>query len=176
MILITVGTEKFPFNRLMNWLETLILKGTLNPQQEEVVVQYGSCTIIPSQVKSFQVVPGLQFQELVKKARLIIAHCGEGTIDLLSKINKPFLLVPRSVELNEHVDDHQIELANALQEQGINVANSIADLEQFLLQPVLTPIAASPLDYYKQASLMLNELVKNLDIAPTVTPAYAKKK
>ena len=106
MILITVGTEKFPFNRLMNWLETLILKGTLNPQQEEVVVQYGSCTIIPSQVKSFQVVPGLQFQELVKKARLIIAHCGEGTIDLLSKINKPFLLVPRSVELNEHVDDH----------------------------------------------------------------------
>ena len=64
-------------------------------------------------------------------------------------------------------------MANALQEQGINVANSIADLEQFLLQPELTPIAASPLDYYKQASLMLNELVKNLDIAPTVTAAYA---
>ncbi|MGF1489341.1 MAG: glycosyltransferase [Prochloraceae cyanobacterium] len=127
MILITVGTEKFSFNRLMNWLETLILKGTLNPQQEEVVVQYGSCTIIPSQVKSFQVVPGVQFQELVKKARLIIAHCGEGTIDLLSKINKPFLLVPRSVALNEHVDDHQIELANALQDQGINIAHSISD-------------------------------------------------
>ena len=30
MILITVGTEKFPFNRLMIWLERLIIKGFLN--------------------------------------------------------------------------------------------------------------------------------------------------
>ena len=161
MILITVGTEKFPFNRLMTWLEQLISKGILNPQLEEIVVQYGSCTIFPSGVKGFQVVPSSQFQALVKKARLIIAHCGEGTIDLLCQIQKPFLLVPRQQQWDEHVDDHQLELANALQAQGVNIANSLEQLEAFLLAPVYTPIQFSPRNYYLATCMMLDNLFNN---------------
>lgn len=166
MILITVGTEKFPFDRLMNWLDRLISKGFLNPKKEEIVVQYGSCTILPSGVRGFSIIPSHQFQELVKKARLIIAHCGEGTIDLLSKINKPFILVPRSERLGEHVDNHQQELAEALKEKGINVAASIEDLEVFLSNPFLIPIEFSPAAYYAEASKML-ELLFSLESSAT---------
>jgi len=174
MILITVGTEKFQFDRLMIWLDKLILKGILNPEREEIVVQYGSCTVLPSGVKGFSVVPGSQFQELVKKARLIIAHCGEGTIDLLSQINKPFILVPRSEQLGEHVDDHQQELAEALQEKGVNVANCSQDLENFLVEPQLTPISAGPSAYYAKACSMLEELFNsNGDTATTLIPSHA---
>ncbi len=175
MILITVGTEKFPFNRLMNWLDTLITSGFLNPQNEEIVVQYGSCTVLPSQVKGFHIIPGNQFLELVQKARLIIAHCGEGTIDLLSQMNKPFLLVPRCKDLGEHVDNHQLELAQALQTQGINVAHCPQDLEDFLADPQFTPIVAGPTDYYATACSMLEELFNSDDNAtiPTLIPAYA---
>lgn len=160
MILITVGTEKFPFDRLMNWLNRLINKGVLNPKIEEVVVQYGSCTIIPSQVKSFCILPGQEFLKLIAKARLIIAHCGEGTIDLLSKVNQPFILVPRLSKFGEHIDDHQEELANVLKVKGINVASSIEDLENFILSPVLKSIQISPAVYYARASIMLEQFLK----------------
>ena len=174
MILITVGTEKFPFNRLMIWLERLIIKGFLNPEKEQIIVQYGSCTILPSGVKGFSVVPGSQFQELVKKARLIIAHCGEGTIDLLAQVNKPFILVPRSEDLGEHVDDHQQELAEALKDKGINVARCSQDLEDFLAAPQLTPISAGPTAYYARACSMLEQLFNsNENTTTTLIPAYA---
>ena len=173
MILITVGTEKFPFNRLMNWIDKLISKGFLNPEQEEIVVQYGSCTVLPSEVRGFRIVPGNQFQELVKKARLIIAHCGEGTIDLLSEVNKPFILVPRSERLGEHVDDHQQELAEALKEKGINVANCSQDLENFLASPQLTPISAGPTAYYARACSMLEQLFNSNEDKTTLIPTYA---
>jgi UDP-N-acetylglucosamine transferase subunit ALG13 len=45
MILVTVGTEKFAFDRLMQWVDRLIEEGFI-PAEEEVIVQYGSCTIV----------------------------------------------------------------------------------------------------------------------------------
>ena len=53
MILVTVGTEKFAFNRLMQWIENLIEQNFINLEQEEVVIQYGSCTILPKGAKSY---------------------------------------------------------------------------------------------------------------------------
>ena len=38
MILVTVGTEQYPFNSLMDWISLLIKEGIIN---EEVVIQYG---------------------------------------------------------------------------------------------------------------------------------------
>ena len=128
MILVTVGTEKFSFNRLMTWIDDLIQKNLLQPNQEEIVIQYGSCTITPKGANNFSVLPSHQFEEIVKQARLIIAHCGEGTLDLLANINKPFILVPRSGKYQEHVDDHQIELAEELAKQGVSIANCCAIL------------------------------------------------
>lgn len=45
MILVTVGTEKFPFNRLMRWVDQLLEDDLIG--DEEVVVQYGTCTDLP---------------------------------------------------------------------------------------------------------------------------------
>ena len=157
MILITVGTEKFPFNRLMQWIDTLISQDLIQPEKEEVVIQYGSCTVIPSRTRSYSVLKETDFLSLVDEARIIIAHCGEGTIDLLALINKPFILVPRSHNFREHVDDHQIELANQLTKLGIPIANSPQDLVDFLAQPFTAQFSATPAKYYAQASLLLED-------------------
>ncbi|MGK7881380.1 MAG: glycosyltransferase [Xenococcaceae cyanobacterium] len=157
MILITVGTEKFPFNRLMTWIENLIAQNTIQPKQEEIVIQYGTCTIIPKGVKSYSVLKETDFLSLVKKARLLIAHCGEGTIDLLALINKPFILVPRSHRFQEHVDDHQVELAEQLAQQGIPIANCLEDLVSFLAEPFVAEFSVTPAEYYTQASFLLEE-------------------
>lgn len=136
MILVTVGTEQFSFNRLMSWIQVLIDRGFI---QEEVVVQYGSCTALPSQVRAYSLLAQAEFQKLVQQARLIIGHCGEGTVTLLGEINKPYILVPRSQCFKEHVDDHQVELAVALANIGVPIAWSPGDLVKFLALPHFVP-------------------------------------
>ncbi len=134
MILITVGTEKFPFNRLMRWVD-LLLQHDLIGEEEEVVVQYGTCTILPGGARVYRLLKEQDFQDLVRRARLVIAHCGEGTVLLLDNMDTPFLLVPRSQRYQEHVDDHQLELAQALASIGVPIAWGPADLVRFLAEP-----------------------------------------
>ena len=132
MILVTVGTEQFPFNRLMSWVEVIISRQFIS---EEIVVQYGSCTNYPSGVKAYSLLPQEKFQTLIEQARLIVGHCGEGTVILLATTSKPYILVPRSQHFGEHVDNHQIELAVALAQMNIPIAWSPGDLVRFLASP-----------------------------------------
>ncbi|MGF1540121.1 MAG: glycosyltransferase [Pleurocapsa sp.] len=182
MILVTVGTEKFPFNRLMEWIDCLIAQQVIQPEIEEIVIQYGSCTIVPDRVNGYSVLKQTEFLRLVEKARIIIAHCGEGTIDLLALINKPFILVPRTHNFQEHVDDHQLELARQLAKQGIPIANCAEDLADFVIEPRLAEFTVTPAKYYTQASLLLEEefetdlvreeltkeLIDSLDLIPAL--------
>ena len=156
MILVTVGTEKFPFDRLMVWIEELIKEGHIN-SQEEVIIQYGSCTYIPQEGKTYSLLPEADFNQLLSEANLIIAHCGEGTIDTLATKNTPFILVPRSHEFGEHVDDHQVELAQALEQQGLSVAYSKQQLQEFIVNPVFNQVKTTPSDYYAYASQLIEE-------------------
>ena len=155
MILVTVGTEKFAFNRLMQWIENLIEQNFINLEQEEVVIQYGSCTILPKGAKSYALLPESEFQNLLAKARVVIAHCGEGTLDLLATTQKPFILVPRSHQFGEHVDNHQVELAESLAAHNVAIAYNPEDLTRFLETPQSVEVKMTPSACYTRASQLL---------------------
>jgi UDP-N-acetylglucosamine transferase subunit ALG13 len=157
MILVTVGTEKFPLNRLMEWIDNLINQKLIQPEKEEVLIQYGSCTFLPKNITGYSILRETEFLSLVEKARIIIAHCGEGSLDLLGSINKPFILVPRSYNFREHVDDHQVELAHQLAKLGVPIANNQEDLAAFLTQPFVVKLPVTPAKYYAQVSLLLED-------------------
>jgi anti-anti-sigma factor len=129
MIFVTVGTEQYQFNALLDWIGVLLDYGYID---EEVVVQYGSSTSLSEKVRGFQSLPEQDFRTFIEQARLVIAHCGEGTALLLEDLAKPYILVPRMRQYGEHVDDHQVEMADALEKQGIIIARSPADLVKFL--------------------------------------------
>ncbi|MBD2188646.1 sugar transferase [Pseudanabaena mucicola] len=129
MILVTVGTEQYPFDALMDWVNLLINEGIID---EEVTIQYGSSTRLPDNVKVNKVIPEAIFKRTVEQANAIIAHCGEGSALLLEEFDKPYILVPRTVKFHEHVDDHQLEMAEDLENQGVAIARSPADLVKFL--------------------------------------------
>jgi UDP-N-acetylglucosamine transferase subunit ALG13 len=85
---------------------------------------------------------GLPFsQGLIKQARIVIAHCGEGTLLLLDSLDKPYILVSRSQEFKEHVDDHQVELGLALSQMNVPVAWCPGDLVRFIDAPRKASIA-----------------------------------
>jgi UDP-N-acetylglucosamine transferase subunit ALG13 len=147
MIFITVGTENFPFNRLMHWVNALLEQKILQAEQEEIVVQYGSCNFIPTGAQGYKLLPEPQFQALLKSARLVISHCGEGSFYLLDSLLVPYILVPRSKCYQEHVDNHQIELSIALRDLGVPVAWSPGDLARFISSPYRVPLSITPQDY-----------------------------
>ena len=71
--------------------------------------------------------------ELYEKARVIVTHGGAGTILTLSNFNKKIIVVPRLKKFNEHVDDHQLELAEFLEkEKKVTVVYDIEDLHKSL--------------------------------------------
>jgi anti-anti-sigma factor len=131
MILVTVGTEQYPFNALMSWVDLLIRNGLID-ENEEVIVQYGSSSKLPDKVKIFKRLPESEFKDLLEQARLVISHCGEGSVMLLESLGKPYVLVPRTQRFGEHVDNHQLEMAIAMEKQGIPIARSPGDLVRFL--------------------------------------------
>ncbi|WP_017292834.1 glycosyltransferase [Geminocystis herdmanii] len=132
MIFVTVGTEQFPFNRLMHWIEVLLESEMID---EEIIVQYGNCTVLPTGAKVYRFVKEDMFRSLINQARLVISHCGEGTLLLLDSLDKPYILVSRSQKFKEHVDDHQIELAMAMEQMNIPVAWCPGDLIRFISNP-----------------------------------------
>ncbi|UKP00322.1 glycosyltransferase [Nostoc sp. UHCC 0870] len=99
------------------------------------MVQYGNSTILPAGARVYRFLKEEKFQDLIHKARIVIAHCGEGTLLLLDSLDKPYILVSRSQQFQEHVDDHQVELALALSQINVPVAWSPGDLVRFIDNP-----------------------------------------
>lgn len=141
MILVTVGTEQYPFNSLMSWID-LLIRYELIDRNEEVIVQYGASGVLPDQVKIFKRLPESEFQTLLEQARVVISHCGEGSVMLLESLGKPYILVPRIQRFGEHVDNHQLEMAIAMEKQGIPIARSPGDLVRFLSAPKAAKFSA----------------------------------
>lgn len=142
MIFVIVGSQKFPFERLIREMDRLVEKGVIT---DEVVAQTGVCAYEPKHMKWQRFMDKENFDRHINDCDLLVTHAGEGSImtGLLKK--KKVIAVPRYERLGEHVSDHQLEIARALEKQNciINVED-IADLER-----VITHLDEYQLDEYE---------------------------
>ena len=77
-------------------------------------------------------------KELNKKARIVICHGGAGTIITALEEGKPVIAIPRLKKYNEHINNHQLELVDALSNNGkILVVHDIEMLENALKNPFI---------------------------------------
>jgi UDP-N-acetylglucosamine transferase subunit ALG13 len=129
MILVTIGSEKFPFNRLMQWIDNFIHNGIIS-NTEPVIVKYGSCLFIASQADYYSLLPENKLSKLITEARLIISDCSEETLNLLAKATQPLILILDNY--GKDIDQNQI-LAEQLIQKGIPTASTQADLAKFLV-------------------------------------------
>jgi UDP-N-acetylglucosamine transferase subunit ALG13 len=123
MIFITVGTEKFPFDRLIKTMDEFVGNNNVS---NVAFAQIGNCTYIPKSIEYKKFISFGQMQDLISKADIIVSHAGTGSIRLALSYGKIPIIMPRNFDLGEHLDDHQHELANKLAELGgiIKVINS----------------------------------------------------
>jgi UDP-N-acetylglucosamine transferase subunit ALG13 len=109
MIFVTVGSQKFQFNRLLKKIDELIENKVIN---EEVFAQIGVSDYKPQNYKYKEFVTQDEFNKYLDEARLIITHAGTGVIVNAIKKGKKVIGIPRLSKFGEHVDDHQIQLLN----------------------------------------------------------------
>lgn len=114
MIFVTVGTHEQPFNRLVKCVDDLKKDGTIT---EEVIIQTGYSTYEPKYCKWQKLFPYQEMLRLVKEARIVITHGGPSSFIMPLQIGKTPIVVPRRHEFNEHVNDHQVSFAKAVEER-----------------------------------------------------------
>ncbi|MDJ0673826.1 MAG: glycosyltransferase [Calothrix sp. MO_167.B42] len=136
MILMTLGTIPFPFDRAILWLRILLNSKIIN---EPVFLQYGNSNI--SFIKNHPLVtlePTItshDWNKLVDESRLVISHAGQGSTRMLAARGARFLLLPRLKSFGEHIDNHQLLFAQSLAQFGIDHFVALDRLEKAILNP-----------------------------------------
>ena len=126
-LFVPLGTQKFPFNRLIKALNALVEKGVFKP--EEIVMQSSLYEVEPK-FTHYELIPASQFEELIEKAELVITHSGVNSIISCMKRTKPLVIVPRLKQYGEHVDNHQVEIAQLMKQKfDVIVVEDMKDLE-----------------------------------------------
>lgn len=115
MIFVTLGTQKFQFNRVLKQIDELINVGLIS---EDVYAQIGHSTYIPQKYKFDRFVDKDKFNECINSCNFVITHSGVATIIKAVSNGKPVIVVPRRKKYGEHVDDHQMQIATCFAENN----------------------------------------------------------
>jgi UDP-N-acetylglucosamine transferase subunit ALG13 len=111
MILVTVGTNEQPFDRLVEAAARL-------RSAEPLVVQHGSSAVEHGPGTWLDFVSFEDLSKLMAEARVVVSHAGVGSIMVARRWGHRPVVVPRRLHLGEAVDDHQLPLARRLQRSG----------------------------------------------------------
>lgn len=157
MIFVTVGMHSQGFDRLIKKMDEIAGK-----IDEEVVMQIGSTKYKPKNAKCFDFIRDFQkIQDLNREAKVVVCHGGAGTLIVALDQGTPAIAVPRLKCYNEHINDHQLELVNALANDGkIMAVYEIDKLEKALNSPFVN----SPMKIKKDDKIVvaLREYIKKL--------------
>lgn len=107
MIFVTLGSQKFQFNRLLKEIDRLIEENKIN---EEVFAQIGYSDYKPKNYRYKKFLDRDEYSIIISKADKVITHGGTGAIISAVKQDKKVIAVPRLGKYGEHVDDHQLQI------------------------------------------------------------------
>lgn len=116
MIFVTVGTHEQQFNRLVEYMDKWAAD-----HDEVIVIQTGFSTYEPKYCQWSKLYPYGKMIEMVDKARIIITHGGPSSFIMPLQVGKIPIVVPRSYEFDEHVNNHQIEFCRKVAERQENI-------------------------------------------------------
>lgn len=125
-LFIPLGTQNFQFNRLVESLNDMVAKGFF--QKNELMLQSSVIDIEPI-FKYVKVLPYKDFNTYIDNADVIITHSGVNSIMTCMNKKKPLVIVPRQKKYGEHIDDHQMEIADLMEcKFNVIVVRDIGDL------------------------------------------------
>lgn len=118
MIFITLGSQKFQFNRLLKAVDDLVQRKII---KEDVFAQIGYSDYQPQNYSYKKFLDRDEFARMEEKSEIVITHGGTGAIIGAVKKDKKVIAVPRLAKFGEHVDDHQLQLLDEFEKMQIIV-------------------------------------------------------
>ena len=128
MIFVIVGMHYQGFERLVKKMDEIAGKIS-----EKVVMQIGNTQYEPKNAEHFRFKDYEDTKKIIRKARVIVCQGAMSAIDSLI-LGIPVIIVPRSKEQKEVINDHQLIFAKKLEEKGlVKVVKDIDELENVIL-------------------------------------------
>jgi UDP-N-acetylglucosamine transferase subunit ALG13 len=125
MVLVTIGSTRFPFTRLIVEADRLARAGDLS----DVVAQIGETSYVPTCCLWQRHMAQSEVRAHMVRAEFVICHAGCGTMEEGLGLGKKLIVVPRRAKHGEAPDDHQLEIVQLLGAANrILAANEVEDL------------------------------------------------
>ena len=119
-LFITVGTvHQFQFKRLIDLVESVLIKS------DSVVWQVGNLQHEIQGGEVYKEMTDLDFSNNLRTADVVISHAGVGSILNALDAGKYPIVIPRLAKYNEHIDDHQLEIASLV--ESFNLAQVVTE-------------------------------------------------
>jgi len=113
MIFVSVGTMHLGFPRLLRKMDAIA-----GASGERVVVQKGHDKTPLEHCEQFAFAPREELFALIREARVVVTHAGIGSVIDVLNTGRPLVVVPRLKRFAEHNNDHQLDLAEAVERRG----------------------------------------------------------
>ena len=144
-ILVTVGTDHHPFDRLIDWVDGWWERH--DHDGVELVVQHGTTTA-PRLAPATPFLDRDDLDDLLARSRAVVCHGGPATIMEARAAGIHPIVVARDPRWGEHVDDHQLRFAGQLAADGLITPAHVRDdlftaLDRAVADPKSYRLAAS---------------------------------
>jgi UDP-N-acetylglucosamine transferase subunit ALG13 len=128
VIFVTVGTQ-LPFDRLVKAVD----RWAAGNREAAAFAQIGKSSYKPAHMDWAEYLPIDMFRRKLEAASLVVSHAGVGNLLLALQAKKPILVMPRSLQLKETRNDHQLATAKWLRQiPGVTVADDTDELVEAL--------------------------------------------
>ena len=159
-LVVSLGTDYHTFDRLLRWVKAYLAE---NPQIR-CLIQHGHTSPIEG-ADNVKLLPAGTLKRLYAKAQVVLVQGGPGSIQDARATGAIPLVVPRRVEFDEVVDNHQVPFVTMMEKQGgAVIVESRADLFDKLTLAFENPSlfhAAQP--YVANPSIAAEQLAQELD-------------
>ncbi|GET15720.1 glycosyltransferase [Ligilactobacillus agilis] len=163
MIFVTVGTHEQSFNRLIQKVDELKRDGVI---KDDVLIQIGFSTYEPKYCRWQKLFPFNEMKENIRDARIVITHGGPSSFIMPLQEGKTPIVVPRMAKYHEHVNDHQLDFALAVNERYKNliVVKKVDDLGEIIsnYDNLVKNMSASTLNNNAMFNKKFERIVDNL--------------
>lgn len=142
MILVTLGTQDKQFRRIIEYVLKAIEDGIIK-NEKKIYIQSGQTKQeqIDFDKQKYNNVEIFDFKDedelkiIINSSEYIISHAGVGMILNSIKQGKKTIIVPREQRFDEHVNNHQLQIAEEFERKNyILVARTYEEFKQCLQQ------------------------------------------
>ncbi len=153
MIFVTLGSQKFQFNRLLKAIDELVENKQI---KDDIFAQIGYSDYKPKNYKYKEFLDREEFKKSMGRSDIVITHGGTGAIVGAIKQGKKVIAVPRLAKYEEHVDDHQLQIIGQFTE--MNLIKAVYDMTE--LQEAIHSIKEMKFNKYISNTLTIEESIE----------------